>query len=87
MFRRINDCLCNESCHVKTCLLGLQPGKTQTGLLSYRLASLEIVDLARMGIILSRQLTNALVRLRGCPSWVFVVCIWRKTGFLMTSFQ
>ena len=25
-----------EPCHKKTCLRGLQPGKTQTGLLSYR---------------------------------------------------
>ena len=40
-----------EPCHEKTCLLGFQPGKTQTGLLSF---SLEILDLASTSIILSK---------------------------------
>ena len=55
----------NEPRHEKTCLWGLQSGKTQTGL-----RSLEMLDLACICIILSRQrTTKALIRLRGCAGW------------------
>ena len=56
-----------EPHHQKICLRGLQPGKTQIGLLSYGDLSLEILDLASIGIILSRQGTRkVLIRLQGC---------------------
>ena len=52
-----------EPRHMKTCLRGLRPGITQTGLLSYRSYS----DIEIGGIISSRQrTTEALIRLRGC---------------------
>ena len=45
-----------EPCREKTCLWGLQPGKTQTGLLNYRLARIfEILDLTSIDIVLSRH--------------------------------
>ena len=50
-----------EPLHEKTCLWGLQPGKTQTGLLLKPACSaiesslsLEILDLASIGIIISK---------------------------------
>ena len=43
-----------EPRHEKTCLRGFRPGKTQTSLLSHRDLSLEILDLASIGIILSK---------------------------------
>ena len=58
-----------EPHHKKTCLRGLRPGKTQTGLLSYRETSwsLESLDLERLGIIPSgQQATKVLIRMRGC---------------------
>ena len=58
-----------EPHHEKTCLQGFQPGKTQTGLLSYIDLSkkLEILDIEIKGIILSRQrTTKVLIRLHGC---------------------
>ena len=60
-----------EPRHKKTCLRGLRPGMTKTGLLSYRgLLGLEISAIARRGIILSRQRKpKALIRLRGCVGW------------------
>ena len=48
---------------------GFATSNTQTGLLSYKdkLESFEILDLASIGIILSKQrTTKALIRLRGC---------------------
>ena len=33
---KVKVCVLNEPRHEKTCLRGFQPGKTQTGLLSYR---------------------------------------------------
>ena len=45
---------------------GLQPVNTQTGLLYF----LEILGIASIGIILSKQrTTKVLVRLRGCAGW------------------
>ena len=64
----------------------MQPGKDSTWSAQLqRLASLEILDIANIGNILSRQQTKALIRLRGCAGWsTFVVRIWHDTGFLMT---
>ena len=55
----------------ETCLQGLRPDKTQTGLLSYiDWLSFEILDLASICIILSRQwTTKTLIRLCGCTGW------------------
>ena len=36
LFKGLNKQLTYEPCHEKTCLRDFQPGKTQTGLLSYR---------------------------------------------------
>ena len=58
--------------HEKTCLRCVQPCKTETGLLSHRLANshsarLVIVLKVLIGIILSRQRTTTLlIRLRRC---------------------
>ena len=76
----------NEPRHKKTCLRGLRPGQTQTGLLSNR--SLEILDIASISIILSRQRTAlALIRAARMRMLIcaFVVRIaGYKAGFLMT---
>ena len=50
---------------------GLQPGKTQNRPAQLqRLASLDILDLASICIIISKQrTTKALIRLRGCAVW------------------
>ena len=59
----------NKPHHEKTCLQGLWPGKTQTGLLSYR-DQLEFWNFWFSIIILSRQrATKVLIRLRECAGW------------------
>ena len=48
----------------KTCLRGSRPGKTQTGLLSYRD---KLAAISSMGIILAKQrATKTLIKLHGC---------------------
>ena len=77
----------NELRHVKTCLRGFRPGKTQTGLSatenSYRL---EILDIKTRGIILSKQqITKALIRLyRYAADPCHCRSHMPKTGFLVT---
>ena len=58
----------NEPHQEKTCLRGLRPGKTLTGLLTTETSySLEIVTIASIGIILSKERTKkTLIRLREC---------------------
>ena len=75
--------LLHEPRHKRTCLRGFRPGKTQSGLLSYR--SFEISDLETGDIILSRQRTTTmLIRLCRCAgssvSFLFVYG-WQKQVF------
>ena len=69
----------NEPRHEKICLRGLRPGKTQTGLLSWRF---EISAIASRCITLSRQCNKCTDQ----TAWmrrlifVFVVRIWHKQG-------
>ena len=55
----------------KTCLRGFRQSKFQTSLLSYRdLLKIEISPVASLHTILTKkQITKALIRLRGCAGW------------------
>ena len=63
-------------------LWGLQPGKTQTDLLSYR-SKLESWNCKYRNYI-----TKVLIRLGSCAGWSATgVPIWHKAGFLMTRLR
>ena len=57
----------NKPRHEKTCIQGVQPGKTQIGSASEANDSLESLDLASRGIVLCKQrTTKVLLRLHEC---------------------
>ena len=56
-----------QPCHEKTCLRGLRPVKTQTGLISWW--GLEIPAVTSRGILSRQRTTRVLISLRGCAGW------------------
>ena len=68
----------NEPQHKKTCLPEFATRFDSTGLLCF---SLDILDIARIDIILSKQQqTKTLIRLRGCEHKTGFLIMWLKLG-------
>ena len=64
----LKSSLLNELHHEKTCLQGLRPVKTESGLLSFR-DWLETWNLYLASILSKQQTTKALIKLHRCAGW------------------